>query len=73
MVGVTLSPGMLAEARKLAALFSLSYSVIPPDVRPRALDRAWARLRPGGRLAVEPALLDIYFVNTVVKPTNGTC
>jgi ubiquinone/menaquinone biosynthesis C-methylase UbiE len=78
LVGVDLSPGMLAEARKLVArrgatnvelieasavtvdyerdfdavLFSLSYSVIPADVRPAALDRAWQRLRPGGRLVV---------------------
>jgi ubiquinone/menaquinone biosynthesis C-methylase UbiE len=96
-----------------AALFSLSYSVIPADVRPAALARAWERLRPGGRLVVfdggiartrlrpiiapiarqlvklgpgdpdvnplhdlahlgevisEPALLDVYFVYTVVKP-----
>jgi len=35
-----------------AVLFSLSYSVIPADVRPTALDRAWERLRPGGRLVV---------------------
>lgn len=78
VVGVDLSPGMLAEARKVvakrgatnvslihadasaveldgefdAALFSLSYSVIPEAVRPRALDRAWDRLRPGGRLVI---------------------
>jgi SAM-dependent methyltransferase len=78
VVGVDLSAGMLAEARKLvdrrgaanarlieasaatvdldrdfdAVLFSLSYSVIPADVRPAALDRAWERLRPGGRLVV---------------------
>ena len=78
VTGVDLSPGMLAEARKLVArrgagnveliesdaskvelgrefdavLFSLSYSVIPADVRPQALDRAWACLRPGGRLVV---------------------
>jgi ubiquinone/menaquinone biosynthesis C-methylase UbiE len=78
VTGVDLSPGMLAEARKLlarrgaanvhlieadastveldrdfdAVLFSLSYSVIPAAVRPQALDRAWARLRPGGRLVV---------------------
>jgi ubiquinone/menaquinone biosynthesis C-methylase UbiE len=138
-VGVDLSPGMLAEARKVVArrgatnvrlaeadaatvdldrdfdavLFSLSYSVLAPEVRPQALARAWASLRPGGRLVVfdgglartrlrpllapivrlltklgpgnpdtnplddlarygevvvEPALLDIYFVYTVVKP-----
>jgi ubiquinone/menaquinone biosynthesis C-methylase UbiE len=137
--GVDLSPGMLAEARKLvdrcggtkvelieanaatvdldrdfdAVLFSLSYSAMPADVRPAALDRAWGRLSPGGRLVVldggiartrlrsviapiarqlvkvgpgdpdvnplddlahlgevvsEPALLDVYFVYTVVKP-----
>jgi ubiquinone/menaquinone biosynthesis C-methylase UbiE len=35
-----------------AVLFSLSYSVIPAEVRPAALDRAWERLRPGGRLVV---------------------
>jgi SAM-dependent methyltransferase len=35
-----------------AILFSLSYSVIPAGVRPQALDRAWERLRPGGRLVV---------------------
>jgi ubiquinone/menaquinone biosynthesis C-methylase UbiE len=78
VVGVDLSAGMLAEARKLVArrgaanvdlieasaatveydrdfdavLFSLSYSAMPADVRPAALDRAWARLRPGGRLVV---------------------
>jgi ubiquinone/menaquinone biosynthesis C-methylase UbiE len=78
VVGVDLSAGMLAEARKLvarrgatnvelieadastvsldrefdAALFSLSYSVIPAAVRPAALARAWDRLRPGGRLVV---------------------
>jgi ubiquinone/menaquinone biosynthesis C-methylase UbiE len=78
VVGVDLSPGMLAQARKVvarrgatnvtliqadaskvelegefdAALFSLSYSVIPEDVRPEALARAWDRLRPGGRLVV---------------------
>jgi ubiquinone/menaquinone biosynthesis C-methylase UbiE len=78
VTGVDLSPGMLAEARKLiarrgadnvrliesdasaaqldgdfdAVLFSLSYSVIPAAVRPQALDRAWERLRPGGRLVV---------------------
>ncbi len=139
LVGVDLSAGMLAEARKLlarrgaanvnliessaatvdyerefdAVLFSLSYSAMPADVRPQALDRAWAALCPGGRLVVldggvsrsrlrpllapiarqlvklgpgdpttrpwddlarhgevvpEPALLDIYFVYTVVKP-----
>jgi ubiquinone/menaquinone biosynthesis C-methylase UbiE len=138
VVGVDLSAGMLAEARKLvdrrgatnvdlietnaatvdldrdfdAVLFSLSYSAMPADVRPAALDRAWDRLRPGGRLVIldggvarsrlrpiispiarqlvklgpgdpdtrpwddlarlgevtiEPALLDIYFVYTVVK------
>jgi ubiquinone/menaquinone biosynthesis C-methylase UbiE len=139
ITGVDLSPGMLAEARKViarrgatnvelieanagtvalerdfdAVLFSLAYSAIPAEVRPRALDRAWAALRPGGRLvvldggversrlrpllapiarqlvklgpgdpttnppddlarlgevAIEPVLLDIYFVYTVVKP-----
>jgi ubiquinone/menaquinone biosynthesis C-methylase UbiE len=78
VTGVDLSPGMLAQARKVAArrgaanvrliesdastveldrdfdavLFSLSYSVIPAAVRPQALDRAWDRLRPGGRLVV---------------------
>ena len=78
VVGVDLSPGMLAEARKVvdrrgaanvtliaadastveldrdfdAALFSLSYSVIPEAVRPQALARAWDRLRPGGRLVI---------------------
>lgn len=78
VVGVDLSPGMLAEARKVvdrrgaanvtlieadasaveldrdfdAILFSLSYSVIPEDVRPAALARAWDRLRPGGRLVI---------------------
>jgi ubiquinone/menaquinone biosynthesis C-methylase UbiE len=78
VTGVDLSPGMLAEARKLIArrsaanvrliesdastveldrdfdaiLFSLSYSVIPAAVRPQALDRAWAHLRPGGRFVV---------------------
>jgi ubiquinone/menaquinone biosynthesis C-methylase UbiE len=78
VTGIDLSPGMLAEARKLVArrgaanveltqadastveldrdfdavLFSLSYSVIPADVRPAALARAWERLRPGGRLVV---------------------
>jgi ubiquinone/menaquinone biosynthesis C-methylase UbiE len=78
VVGVDLSVGMLAEARKLVArrgasnvelieadastvsldrdfdavLFSLSYSVIPADVRPAALAHAWERLRPGGRLVV---------------------
>jgi ubiquinone/menaquinone biosynthesis C-methylase UbiE len=35
-----------------AALFSLSYSVIPAAARPAALARAWDRLRPGGRLVV---------------------
>jgi ubiquinone/menaquinone biosynthesis C-methylase UbiE len=35
-----------------AVLFSLSYSVIPADARPAALDRAWERLRAGGRLVV---------------------
>jgi ubiquinone/menaquinone biosynthesis C-methylase UbiE len=139
VVGVDLSAGMLAEARKLVArrgatnvdlieanaatveyerdfdavLFSLSYSAMPADVRPAALERAWKRLRPGGRLVIldggiartrlrpiiapiarqlvklgpgdpdvnplddlphrgevvsEPALLDVYFVYTVVKP-----
>jgi ubiquinone/menaquinone biosynthesis C-methylase UbiE len=78
VTGVDLSPGMLAEARRLAVrrgadnvrliesdastveldrdfdavLFSLSYSVIPAAVRPRALDLAWDHLRPGGRLVV---------------------
>jgi ubiquinone/menaquinone biosynthesis C-methylase UbiE len=138
VVGVDLSPGMLAEARKVvdrrgatnvelieanaatveydrdvdAVLFSFSYSAMPADVPPAALDRAWDRLRPGGRLVVldggvartrlrpilapvarqlvklgpgdpttrpwddlarlgevvtQPALLDIYFVYTVIK------
>lgn len=98
-----------------AVLFSLSYSVIPAEVRPAALARAWERLRPGGRMVVfdgglartrlrplldpivrqltklgpgnpdtnpvddlarlgevvsERALLDIYFVYTVTKPTT---
>ena len=35
-----------------AVLFSLSYSVLPAEVRPVALARAWERLRPGGRLVV---------------------
>jgi ubiquinone/menaquinone biosynthesis C-methylase UbiE len=78
VVGVDLSPGMLAQARKVvakrgatnvtliqadasavemegefdAALFSLSYSVIPEGVRPQAVAHAWDRLRPGGRLVV---------------------
>jgi ubiquinone/menaquinone biosynthesis C-methylase UbiE len=78
VVGVDLSAGMLAEARKLvdrrgaadvhlieanaatveydrdfdAVLFSLSYSAMPADVRPAAVDRAWDRLRPGGRLVI---------------------
>jgi len=95
-----------------AVLFSLSYSAMLADVRPPALDRAWERLRPGGRLVIldggiartrlrpiiapiarqlvklgpgdpttrpwddlahlgevvtQPALLNIYFVYTVVK------
>ncbi|HJZ35050.1 MAG TPA: class I SAM-dependent methyltransferase [Solirubrobacterales bacterium] len=99
-----------------AVLFSLSYSAMPADVRPPALDRAWDCLRPGGRLVIldggiartrlrpviapiarqlvklgpgdpdvnplddlahlgevvsEPALLDVYFVYTVVKPRAG--
>jgi ubiquinone/menaquinone biosynthesis C-methylase UbiE len=99
-----------------AVLFSLSYSAMPAEIRPPALERAWAALRPGGRLVVldggversrlrpvlapiarqlvklgpgdpttrpwddlahygevvsEPALLDIYFVYTVVKPPPG--
>jgi ubiquinone/menaquinone biosynthesis C-methylase UbiE len=90
VVGVDLSAGMLAEARKLVArrgatnvelieasavtvdyerdfdavLFSLSYSVIPADVRPTALDRAWERLRPGGRLVV----LDGGIARTRLRP-----
>jgi ubiquinone/menaquinone biosynthesis C-methylase UbiE len=40
------------ERRFDAVLFSLSYSVIPADVRPQALERAWDALRPGGRLVV---------------------
>jgi demethylmenaquinone methyltransferase/2-methoxy-6-polyprenyl-1,4-benzoquinol methylase len=78
VVGVDLSAGMLAEARKLVArrgatnvdlveasaatvdydrdfdavLFSLSYSAMPAEVRRPALDRAWASLRPRGRLVV---------------------
>jgi ubiquinone/menaquinone biosynthesis C-methylase UbiE len=74
VIGVDLSPGMLAEARKVvgrrggaavelieanaatveldrevdAVLFSLSYSAMPASVRPPALARVWARLRPGG-------------------------
>jgi ubiquinone/menaquinone biosynthesis C-methylase UbiE len=90
VVGVDLSAGMLAEARKLVArrgatnvelieasavtvdyerdfdavLFSLSYSVIPADVRPTALDRAWEHLRPGGRLVV----LDGGIARTRLRP-----
>jgi ubiquinone/menaquinone biosynthesis C-methylase UbiE len=47
-----------------AVLFSLSYSVIPADVRPTALDRAWERLRPGGRLVV----LDGGIARTRLRP-----
>jgi ubiquinone/menaquinone biosynthesis C-methylase UbiE len=90
VTGVDLSPGMLAEARKLvdrrgaanvglvevnaatvdldrnfdAVLFSLSYSAMPADVRPAALDRAWDRLRPGGRLVV----LDGGIARTRLRP-----
>jgi demethylmenaquinone methyltransferase/2-methoxy-6-polyprenyl-1,4-benzoquinol methylase len=90
VVGVDLSPGMLAEARKLvdrrgatnvelarasaatveyqrdfdAVLFSLSYSAMPADVRPAALDRAWDHLRPGGRLVV----LDGGIARTRMRP-----
>src|ERR1700761_2990167 len=47
-----------------AVLFSLSYSVIPADVRPAALDRAWESLRPGGRLVV----LDGGIARTRLRP-----
>jgi ubiquinone/menaquinone biosynthesis C-methylase UbiE len=90
VVGVDLSAGMLAEARKLvdrrsatnvhlieanaatvdfdrdfdAVLFSLSYSAMPADVRPAAVDRAWDRLRPGGRLVI----LDGGIARTRLRP-----
>lgn len=90
VVGVDLSAGMLAEARKLvdrrgatnvhlieanaatveyaqdvdAVLFSLSYSAMPADVRPAAVDRAWDRLRPGGRLV----MLDGGIARTRLRP-----
>jgi ubiquinone/menaquinone biosynthesis C-methylase UbiE len=47
-----------------AVLFSLSYSAMPADVRPAALDRAWDRLRPGGRLVV----LDGGIARTRLRP-----
>jgi len=47
-----------------AVLFSLSYSVIPAEVRPAALARAWERLRPGGRLVV----LDGGIARTRLRP-----
>jgi ubiquinone/menaquinone biosynthesis C-methylase UbiE len=78
VVGVDLSAGMLAEARKLVAargwenvtlieanaataplegefdavLFALAYSAIPIESRVRAATRAWEHLRPGGTLAI---------------------
>jgi ubiquinone/menaquinone biosynthesis C-methylase UbiE len=47
-----------------AVLFSLSYSAMPAEVRPPALDCAWARLRPGGRLVV----LDGGIARTRLRP-----
>lgn len=90
IVGVDLSPRMLAEARRVVArrgatnvelieanagtveierdfdavLFSLSYSAMPVEVRPAALERAWERLRPGGRLVV----LDGGIARTRLRP-----
>jgi SAM-dependent methyltransferase len=105
VIGVDLSPGMLAEARKViarrgaanvrlieadastvdydhagdaerqtssgardrevdAVLFSLSYSAMPESARPGALDRAWERLRPGGRLA----MLDTGIARSRLRP-----
>jgi ubiquinone/menaquinone biosynthesis C-methylase UbiE len=78
VVGVDLSAGMLAEARKLvgkrgwgnveliesnaatmpiegefdAVLFALAYSAIPVESRVRAATLAWEHLRPGGTLAI---------------------
>jgi ubiquinone/menaquinone biosynthesis C-methylase UbiE len=78
VVGVDISAGMLAEARKLVArrgwsnvrliesnaatmeiegrfdavLFALAYSAIPVESRVRAATRAWEHLRPGGTLAI---------------------
>jgi|SRR6185312_2819080 len=90
VIGVDLSTGMLAEARKLVArrgwrnvelihvdaarmeiagpvdavLYSLSYSAMPEAVRAPAADRAWAALRPGGRLAV----MDLGLTETPLRP-----
>jgi ubiquinone/menaquinone biosynthesis C-methylase UbiE len=90
VIGVDLSPGMLAEARKVvdrsrgaavelieadaasveldrevdAVLFSLSYSAMPAAVRPPALARAWARLRPGGRVV----MLDTGLARSRLRP-----
>ena len=90
VVGVDLSAGMLAEARKLvdrraatnvelieanaatveynrdfdAVLFSLSYSAMLADVRPAAVNRAWNRLRPVGRLVI----LDGGIARTRLRP-----
>jgi ubiquinone/menaquinone biosynthesis C-methylase UbiE len=47
-----------------AVLFSLSYSAMPADVRPAAVDRAWDRLRPGGRLVI----LDGGIARTRLRP-----
>ncbi len=104
VVGVDLSAGMLAEARRLiarrgwsnvrlieanaatvdlraaldgtedrgapargepdAVLFSLAYSAIPPGSRVAAATRAWERLRPGGRLVI----MDLGLTRTRLRP-----
>jgi S-adenosylmethionine-diacylgycerolhomoserine-N-methlytransferase len=90
VIGVDLSAGMLAEARKMierrgftnvelieanaatvdldrevdAVLFSLSYSAMPDGAREVAADRAWERLRPGGRLVV----MDLGLTRTRLRP-----
>jgi demethylmenaquinone methyltransferase/2-methoxy-6-polyprenyl-1,4-benzoquinol methylase len=90
VIGVDLSAGMLAEARKMivrrgfanvelieanaatvdldrevdAVLFSLSYSAMPDGAREAAADRAWERLRPGGRLVV----MDLGLTRTRLRP-----
>jgi ubiquinone/menaquinone biosynthesis C-methylase UbiE len=47
-----------------AVLFSLSYSAMPDGARRAAADRAWARLRPGGRLVV----MDLGLTRTRLRP-----
>jgi ubiquinone/menaquinone biosynthesis C-methylase UbiE len=47
-----------------AVLFSLSYSAMPDGARAAAADRAWAALRPGGRLVV----MDLGLTRTRLRP-----